>query len=143
MQVIEIDEDSIRPVYPEWYNQVWAIETLGYKWMSFDGIPTRGTEGYPQRQRVRQLMSPEQLASPRWQEFLQQNNGREADGDEPLSYSYCSSGCDVAIVPDLCGDDLAGKLAECVGIRHGSVSKSVGKELLRVVRKHLREAVIG
>jgi len=66
-------------------------EMLGWKWMSFVGTPVRGTDGYPAKCRVRQFLSPKSLKSAGWQEYLAENDGREATGDEPLAYCYCSS----------------------------------------------------
>ena len=69
-----------------------AVRLLGWKWMSFVGIPVKGTEGYPAKCRVRQLMSAEQLKSKEWQKHFQDHEGADATGDEPLTYTYCSSG---------------------------------------------------
>lgn len=66
-------------------------QVLGWKWMSYIGKPCRGTEGYPEDCRVRQLMSPRQLESQKWKDYFAGCEGREADGTEPLSYRYCSS----------------------------------------------------
>lgn len=68
-----------------------AIRVLGWKWMSFVGIPTRGEKDYPAKRRVRELFSPKMLKSKQWQEFLEAHEGREADMSEPLSYRYYSS----------------------------------------------------
>lgn len=68
-----------------------AIRVLGWKWMSFVGIPTKSAEGYPAKRRVRELFSPKMLKSAEWQKYLAENEGREADMTEPLSYCYCSS----------------------------------------------------
>ena len=77
-------------------NKYW-----GYKWMAFTGIPVRGTEGYPRKQRVRMLMSPEQIdarrnnidAAKEWSDI------QPATGNEPLAYAYCSSGGYIASLP--------------------------------------------
>lgn len=66
-------------------------QVLGWKWMSYIGTPVKGTFGYPAKQRVRQLFSPNQLKTEGWSEFLEQAEGREADMTEPLDYCYCSS----------------------------------------------------
>ena len=73
-------------------NEELAILLLGWEWISFIGIPVRGTAGYPMKCRVRQLFSANQLKSDRWREFLRENDGAEATGTEPLAYGYCSSG---------------------------------------------------
>jgi len=72
-------------------DELILTQVLGWKWMSFIAIPVRGTEGYPQEMRVRELFSPERLESRDWQKHLANCEGREADGTEPLSYRYCSS----------------------------------------------------
>lgn len=66
-------------------------EVLGWKWMSYVGVPVKGTAGYPAKCRVRKLMSPKTLKSHDWVAFLLTHEGREADMTEPLDYSYCSS----------------------------------------------------
>lgn len=66
-------------------------KVLGWKWMAFDGAPTRGAPDYPKERRVRQLLSPKQLKSKEWKAFLEKRNGGDADGTEPLSYAHCSS----------------------------------------------------
>lgn len=68
-----------------------AIRLLGWKWMSFIGIPVKGTSGYPAKCRVRQLFSAAQLKAKSWREFFEEWEGCEATGDEPLAYGYCSS----------------------------------------------------
>lgn len=82
---------KLKPIQDEEIATAIIIKMLGWKWMSFIGIPTRDTEGYPEKRRVRELFSPKQLKSKQWIDYLSQNEGREADGTEPLSYSYCSS----------------------------------------------------
>ena len=72
-------------------DELILTQVLGWKWMSFVGIPVRGTEGYPQEMRVRELFSPKRLESMDWQRYLANREGNEADGTEPLSYRYCSS----------------------------------------------------
>lgn len=64
---------------------------LGWKWISFIGIPAEGTPGYPGECRVRELISPKDLRSKRMQEYLAARDCRDADGNEPLSSRYCSS----------------------------------------------------
>lgn len=139
--IYEIDEESVSPVYPYWYNHVWACETLGYRWMSFVGRPTTSHPSYPQEQRVRQLFSPSQLASQGWKEFLEHADGREAEGTEPLSYAYCSSGCNVASVPDLINAELAVALSKCVHDLCDDVPHDIGLKLAAIVRKHFVNAV--
>ncbi len=68
-----------------------AVRLFGWKWMSYVGIPIRGTEGYPKECRVRELFSPTQLKMPEWIEHFAKHEGREAEGTEPLAYCYCSS----------------------------------------------------
>lgn len=80
-------------------NEYLAITLLGWKWVSFVGIPVKGTEGYPKKCRVRQLLSKKQLESESWQDKLSVNEGRDAIGDEPLAYTYCSSQGSDARVP--------------------------------------------
>lgn len=135
----EISVDDIRPVHPEWYNEIYAIHRHGFRWMSWVGTPIKGTDGYPKKMRVRQLMSPSQLENPTWQKFLKDNDGREADGSEPLSYDYCSSNCSVAMTPDLIDDDLAVDLSRCAKKFRGS--RDLGKRLAAVVREHLARAL--
>lgn len=73
-------------------NEELAIRLLGWQWKSFVGTPIKGTAGYPTKCRVRQLLSAEQLKSDHWQKFLQENDGADATGREPLAYTYCSNG---------------------------------------------------
>lgn len=68
-----------------------AIKLLGWKWMSFIGTPVKSEPGYPEERRVRQLMSAKALKSEQWKQHLEEHEGREATGDEPLAYAYCSS----------------------------------------------------
>lgn len=67
------------------------IQELGWKWMSYIGIPTRDTEGYPNECRVRELFSAKAMKSKGWPDFVEKCKVQEATGDEPLSYGYCSS----------------------------------------------------
>lgn len=83
-----------------------AEEFFGWKWMAFRGIPVRGTKDYPTKQIVRQFFPPKSLENPEWIEFLAKNEGRRADGSEPLSYRYCSS-VGPASVPHFSGHDSA------------------------------------
>ena len=78
-----------------------AAYKLGYKWKAWRGIPVKGTPGYPDSCQVRQLLSPDQLASWKWKSFFESVSATDATGDEPLSYSYCSNGSDVAPLPSL------------------------------------------
>ena len=78
-----------------------AAYKLGYKWKAWRGIPVKGTPGYPDSCEVRQLLSPDQLASWKWKSFFESVSATDATGDEPLSYSYCSNGSDVAPLPSL------------------------------------------
>lgn len=57
-----------------------AIKLLGWRWMAFDGVPVKGTPGYPESQTVRALLPPSM-----------QKGRQVANGNEPLAYSYCSS----------------------------------------------------
>jgi len=76
-----------------------AIKLLGWKWVSFIDVPIKGTEGYPKRCRVRQLLSAKQMKSERWQSFLREREASDATGDEPLSYAYCSSQGSIVALP--------------------------------------------
>ena len=66
-------------------------QVLGWKWVSYIGVPVRGTAGYPAKCRVRSLMSPKTLKTENWIEYLKTHEGADADMTEPLEYSYCSS----------------------------------------------------
>lgn len=79
----------------------YAVKHLGWQWWSWIGTPVKGTPGYPQKMRVRQLLSPRQMKSPRWSQRLTDPSyeARPADGTEPLDYTYCSSGCTVEWPP--------------------------------------------
>lgn len=89
---------QILPVVPSPEDEAYAI-TQGFQWIAFDGTPIRGTPGYPETMRVRQFMSPKQMKNRAWKAFFRERNGAPATGDEPLSYKYCSSGCNVALYP--------------------------------------------
>jgi hypothetical protein len=71
-------------------DEIILIQVLGWKWISFIGIPIKGTEGYPKECRVRQFFPPSQLKA--WKEHLEKHEGRDADGTEPLSYYGSSQG---------------------------------------------------
>jgi hypothetical protein len=79
----------------------YAIKHLGFQWWSWIGTPVKGTPGYPNKMRVRQLLSPRQRKLPSWKSKLKdpQYEARPADGTEPLDYTYCSSGCSVEWPP--------------------------------------------
>lgn len=128
--------DEIRPLYPEWHDHVYAI-ALGYRWVAWDGIPSKRAPDYPRVQRCRQLLSPAQLASPRWQAFLKKNGGADAVGTEPLAYAYCSSGGGVDPAPALRDAELLRKLRQHVGKQAGYISAEVFAQLLEIVRAHL------
>jgi hypothetical protein len=78
-------------------DELILTKLLGWKWMSFLGMPTNDHPNYRDPDvrekglRVRELFSPKQLESQGWQEYFEKHEGREADGTEPLSYRYCSS----------------------------------------------------
>lgn len=72
-------------------DELIAIHLFNWKWMAWVGTPVRSTPGYPKHCRVRQFMPPETYNSHRWRETFAAKEGREATGDEPLSYRYCSS----------------------------------------------------
>ena len=92
-------EDDKMKILKHDLDEELAIRLLGWKWMSFVSIPVKGTPGYPAQCRVRQLMSAKQLKMKEWQRALDETEGREATGDEPLAYTYCSSGRSDATVP--------------------------------------------
>lgn len=79
----------------------YAVKHLGWQWWSWIGTPVKGTPGYPEKMRVRQLLSPRQMGLPGWSRKLAdpRNEARPADGTEPLDYTYCSSGCCVEWPP--------------------------------------------
>lgn len=145
MQTVEIAE--MRPVVPEWYNDVYATHKLGFVWMAFDGLPTSDHPRYHDEDvrrdgmRVRQLMSPEQLADERWKSFLESSNAAPANGTEPLAYTYCSSGCTAAIVPDLVNAELATKLSRLVHEECDDVANGIGPKLAQIVRNHFATAL--
>lgn len=62
-----------------------AEELFGWEWLAFEGVPVRGTPGYPNKCRVRQFVPPKKERHKSWNECA------KADGSEPLSYRYCSS----------------------------------------------------
>ena len=90
-----------------------AEKLFGWKWMAFDGIPIKGTSDYPRKQRVRQFLSGKQLKSKRWREHMKANEGAPAIGDEPLSYTHCSSGCTAEMIPPYTSDAGADYLVLC------------------------------
>lgn len=138
---------EMRPVVPEWYNDIYATCKLGFVWMAFDGMPTSSHPKYRDADvrengmRVRQLMSPEQMQSERWKEFFENNNGSPADGSEPLAYTYCSSGCNAAPVPDLIDAGLESEMAKLVNESCENAPSDIGQELARIVRNHLGRAL--
>ena len=73
-------------------NEALAVEFMGWKWLAYVGTPVRSHPGYPQKCRIRQLHSPSMMADERWKEFFKRTEVSDADGTEPLHYSYCSSG---------------------------------------------------
>lgn len=81
-----------------------AERLFGWKWMSWTGRPVHGPH-YPGPCRVKQFMSPEQLAHKSWQEFFADPEiaAAPATGDEPYSYTHLSSGCNAAMVPAYSG----------------------------------------
>lgn len=86
-----------------------VLAEMGWKWMAWVDRPTRSTPGYPDECSTRQFMSTGQLADTRWRDYLKENNAEPATGDEPLNYTYCSSGCSAARPPDFftdANDDL-------------------------------------
>jgi hypothetical protein len=70
-----------------------AEQLFGWKWISWHGIPVRGTPRYPTKCRVRQLLSPEKAADPAWRDCLghRADEKREAVGTEALAYAYGSN----------------------------------------------------
>ena len=81
-----------------------AERLFGWKWMSWTGRPVHGPH-YPGPCRVKQFMSPEQLAHKSWQEFFAESKQEAgpATGTEPYSYTHQSSGCNAAMVPAYSG----------------------------------------
>lgn len=94
------------PVRADAQNEQNAIVNHGYKWISWLDIPRKGTPGYPEEIRVRQLMSPGQLNSDRWKAYWAKREGRYAVGSEPLSYAYYSSGGGVEMYPVATEEEL-------------------------------------
>lgn len=97
-------------------SQAISQAMFGWRWVSFQGIPTIDTDGYPNETRVRQFFSPEQLAHQQWIDYFAKHGGADATGDEPLSYRYCSS-YGPACYPDFAADEnefrkVASKLVE-------------------------------
>ncbi len=76
-----------------------AQHVFGWKWISYIGTPIRGTEGYPCKCRVRQFFSPKTLENKDWIEYFAEAKAQPATGDEPLSYSYCSSAAPEMVPP--------------------------------------------
>ena len=69
-----------------------AEEFFGWQWWSYVGRPTRGHPEYnSETLRVREFFPPEAFKGKQWKEFFDKYDGRKADGNEPLSYRYCSS----------------------------------------------------
>lgn len=90
-------------------NEAIAVSDHGWKWMAWHGISVKGTPNYPEKQMVRCLMSPKRRkhmrTSAEWKRHWQKNGDtfREAIGDEPLEYGYCSSQGGPEVVPDFIG----------------------------------------
>lgn len=74
-------------------DEEFAVKFLGWKWMSFMTIPIASHPEYGTGKniRCRRLFSPGELKSKGWQEVFAAKDGREATGEEPLAYAYCSS----------------------------------------------------
>ena len=85
-------------------NERIATELFGWRWVSWVGIPTKGTPHYPAPCRVRQFISPGHITPVAWQQRVDEAGGRDADGTEPLSYRYCSS-LGPEMVPEFQGKD--------------------------------------
>ena len=74
-----------------------AEEFFGWRWLAANGIPVRGTEGYPNKVMCRRFFPPDdKLASSasgkrQWAEYFEETPHVPATGDEPLDYCYCSS----------------------------------------------------
>jgi len=91
--IAEVDKPENRDAV-----ELAAIEFLGWKWMTWLGMPTKShplyrdehtrTVGIP----VRTFMSPGMLKHPQWIQFFAKNESHESDMTEPLAYCYCSSG---------------------------------------------------
>lgn len=77
-----------------------AVRLLGWKWLSFMSRPMASHPEYESGKKIRcrQLFSPKQLCDARWKSFFAKEDARDATGEEPLSYAYCSSN-GPAIVP--------------------------------------------
>jgi hypothetical protein len=132
---------NLRPLVPEWYNQAYAAVALGWEWMSFVDTPAKSCPTYPQEQRVRQFMSPAQLCDARWKIYLEQHEGRPADGTEPLAYCY-SSGRGLAMPPDVL-DGLSVKLQCALRDEGVEASSELGARLVTVVQRHLAGMLTG
>lgn len=111
----------------------------GWRWMSWVGIPVRGAEGYPVKCRVRQLISPRQLASPHWKRLFFENKGREADGTEPLAYAYDSSQGAIDPPPSIITPELGVGLARHVRSLWKDAPHGIGIELSNIVHRHLEQ----
>lgn len=72
-------------------DELIAQHLYGWKWISYVGIPIKGTPDYPKQCRVRYFAPPRMLASKEWREYLSVHEVSDATGDEPLAYDYCSS----------------------------------------------------
>ncbi len=68
-----------------------AEQFFGWKWMAYYGRPTHDNAGYPRECMVREFLSPAATNSEGWVRYLAENQGREADGSEPLAYCYSSA----------------------------------------------------
>lgn len=86
-------------------NHLVAEQLFGWKWISWVSRPTRSHPNYPVECRCRRFFSPELLADgTQWKEYLANHDSQEADGEEPLDYSYCSAN-GPEMVPDYFGRD--------------------------------------
>lgn len=74
-------------------NEELAVRLLGWKWLSFMTRPSKSHPEYyiGKNIRCRRLFSPEELNSERWNDVFAERDARDATGDEPLAYAYCSS----------------------------------------------------
>lgn len=106
MPIIEIDDDDFWQTTE--LDEAIAEEFFGWRWMAFRGQPTKSHPQYwdPEVRdkgiMVRQFLTPKSLHDKRWLDFFEENEGRPADGTEPLAYCYCSS-CGPAMVPHFSG----------------------------------------
>ena len=85
-------------------NEKIAEIYFGWKWVSYVGVPIRGTPNYPQKTRVRMFLSPKQQASEAMANWVKEYDARDADGTEPLAYDYCSSHSYAVPPPHFTGD---------------------------------------